>query len=197
LQPAGWRALVELSSRSSASVARMGRHSVMTVATNRAFLMQKFWRLPWSDRLLLLETLLCLAFAAVAVAALPFRHIARWASLPTREPVLSEAARTATIERVRWAVMACARRVPWRALCFEQGLAAQFMLRRRGVPATLHYGAAHDEERGLAAHVWVKDGDVDVTGGEVAARFALLATFPGGMVEKGNPAGKLRSSHPQ
>jgi hypothetical protein len=168
----------------------------MTVAANPASLMRKFWRLPWRDRLLLLEALLCLAFAAVAVAALPFRHVARWASLPARETVPSEAARAATIERVRWAVTACGRRVPWRALCFEQGLAAQFMLRRRGIPAILHYGAAHDEERGLAAHVWVKDGDVDVTGGEVAARFALLATFPEGTIEHCNPAGK-RSSHPQ
>ena len=156
--------------------------------------MRKFWRLPWSDRLLLVEALACLAVGAAAVAALPFRHIARWASLPARETVPSDAARTAMIERVRWAVTACAHRVPWRAKCFEQGLTAQFMLRRRGIPAVLYYGAAHDDGQRLAAHVWVKDRDTDVTGGEIAARFAVLAAFPPGSVEEGGAASGLRSS---
>jgi hypothetical protein len=161
---------------------------------NLAPTMRKFWRLPWTDRLLLVEALLCLALAAAALALLPFRRIARWASLPAREPIPSDAERAATIARVRWAVIACAHRAPWRALCFEQGLAAQFMLRRRGVPAILYYGAARDDARGLAAHVWVKDGDSDVTGGEAAARFAVLATFPPDVVEDGGAAGGLRSA---
>jgi hypothetical protein len=80
--------------------------------------------------------------------------------------------------RVRWAVTAAARRVPWRAKCFEQGLASQIMLRRRGVPSVLYYGAAPDDLRGLSAHVWVRDGDLDVIGGEIASRYAVLATFP-------------------
>jgi hypothetical protein len=63
-------------------------------------------------------------------------------------------------------------------MCFEQGLAAQFMLRRRGVPSVLYYGAALDDQDGLSAHVWVRDGDVDIIGGEIASQFAVLATFP-------------------
>ncbi len=141
-------------------------------------LMQRFGRLPWRDRLMLMEATLCLAAAAIAVAILPFRHVARWASRRGRRAIPSADARRAAADGVRWAVQACARRVPWRALCFEQGLAAQFMLRRRGVPAILNYGAAPDAQNGLAAHVWVKDGAVDIVGGEVAARFAVLATFP-------------------
>jgi hypothetical protein len=63
-------------------------------------------------------------------------------------------------------------------MCFQQGLATQFMLRRRGIPSVLFYGAAPDDRGGLSAHVWVRDGSVDVIGGETASRFALLATFP-------------------
>jgi hypothetical protein len=33
-------------------------------------------------------------------------------------------------------------------------------------------------ERGLSAHVWVRDGDTDVIGCELAPHFAILATFP-------------------
>jgi hypothetical protein len=63
-------------------------------------------------------------------------------------------------------------------MCFQQGLAAQLMLRRRGIPSVLYYGAAQDDKSGLYAHVWVRDGDVDVIGGEIAHRFAILAAFP-------------------
>ena len=87
-------------------------------------------------------------------------------------------ARLKTVRRIRWAIITTAARVPWRALCFQQGLAAQFMLRRRGIPSVLYYGAAQDDRSGLYTHVWVRDGDVDVVGGEIAYRFAILATFP-------------------
>jgi hypothetical protein len=52
------------------------------------------------------------------------------------------------------------------------------MLRRRGIPSVLYYGAAQDNRTGLSTHVWVRDGDLMVVGGEIAHRFAILATFP-------------------
>jgi Transglutaminase-like superfamily len=51
------------------------------------------------------------------------------------------------------------------------------MLRRRGIPSVLYYGAAQDRS-GLISHVWLRHGDVDVIGGATAHRFAILATFP-------------------
>jgi Transglutaminase-like superfamily len=141
---------------------------------------RQFGSLTARDRLLLLKALGWLALAALAVAALPFRSLERLAARPVRGREPPQPARTATVNRVRWAILACARRVPWRAQCFEQGLAAQFMLRRRGIPSVLYYGAAPDGGDGLCAHVWVRDGHTDVVGCEVAARFAVLTTYPNG-----------------
>ena len=109
---------------------------------------------------------------------LPFRNLGLLAARPIRWPKPPDSVRLTKVGRVRWAILAAARRVPWRAVCFQQGLAAQFMLRRRGVPSVLYYGAAQDDRSGLSTHVWVRDGDVDVVGGEIAHRFAILATFP-------------------
>jgi hypothetical protein len=75
-------------------------------------------------------------------------------------------------------VTACARRVPWRAKCFEQGLAAQWMLGRRRIFSTLHYGVAQGEDRGLIAHVWLSSGSLDVVGCENKDDFSELARFP-------------------
>jgi hypothetical protein len=106
---------------------------------------------------------------------LPFRRAIVRGSTP-----LGEAGdREGRVEALVWAVEAAARRLPWRTLCIEQGLAAQRMLRRRGIDARLHYGARNDQSASrLEAHVWVTVGDVPVIGGSEAARFAAIATYP-------------------
>ena len=141
-------------------------------------LMQKLWRLPRCDQLLLLEATLSLAIAGFAIAVLPFRHVGRLAAHPIRRSQPSQQTCLTEMRRIRWAIIACAPRVPWHAMCFQRGLAAQFMLRRRGVPSVLYYGAAPDEQTGLSAHVWVRASGVDVIGSEIASRFAVLMTFP-------------------
>ena len=141
-------------------------------------LLRKFWRLSWQDRLLLVEAILYLAAAGLSIALLRFRHIGVLAARPTRRPQPPPKACLRKVRRIRWAIVAVAGRVPWRALCFQQALAAQLMLRRRGVPSVLYYGAAQDDRSGLLTHVWVRHGDVDVVGGEIANNFAVLATFP-------------------
>ena len=82
------------------------------------------------------------------------------------------------MRRVRWAVQAWARHVPWRAVCFQQGLALHWMLRRRGVASVLLYGVAKRGGEGLAAHVWVDVDGATVIGGEEAPNFVCLARFP-------------------
>jgi hypothetical protein len=59
----------------------------------------------------------------------------------------------------------------------QQGLAAQLMLRRRAIPSVLYYGLAQDDRSGLHAHVWVRAGDFDVIGGEIASSFASWRHF--------------------
>jgi hypothetical protein len=147
----------------------------------------KFRRLDWRDRFVLVEAMMALGVASAAIAILPFRRIGRLAELRSRGTIPSADQRRDIIRRVRWSLLASARRAPWRALCFEQGLAAQWMLRRRGIPSVLYYGAAPNNTKGLAAHVWVRDGNVDVIGGETASEFALLTTFPSRQDDKTEP----------
>jgi hypothetical protein len=140
--------------------------------------LRKLWRLSWRDRLLLSEAAIWLGIAGLAIAVLPFHSVGLLAARPIRRPEVPSQARHNKVRHIRWAIMSVAARVPWRAVCFQQGLAAQLMLRRRGIPAVLYYGAKQDDSSGLNAHVWVRDGDVDVIGGEIAHHFAILATFP-------------------
>lgn len=145
------------------------------VATMRNI--RTLWRLSWHDRFVLLEAFLFLASTRFVIAALPFRKAANLAAWPIQQSAMSGGVALAKLKRVRWAIIAASRRVPWRALCFEQGLTAQCMLRRRGIASTLYYGVAQCES-GLSAHVWVRVGDIDVIGCEAAPQYPVLASFP-------------------
>lgn len=115
-----------------------------------------------------------LTLASLLIALLPFRRIAALAARGHQGP----AAQGGQARRIAGTIEAWASRVPWRAVCFQQGLAAQLMLRRRGLAAALHYGAARDDAGRLVAHVWVRSGEVDVIGCDGAERFGVLAVFP-------------------
>ena len=131
-------------------------------------------RLGPSEWLLLAEALATLAVASMAIALLPFRQVAAAASTRRRD---AGPAGADSVARARWAVQAWSRRVPWRTVCFQRGLALHWMLRRRGIGSVLLSGARRDGE-GLAAHVWVDVDGETVIGGEEAAGFACLARFP-------------------
>ena len=121
---------------------------------------------------LLAEAGLAVLRASIAIRLRPFATVATNA---IARQVAAEPD-PATIASVVRAVEAWARRVPWRVLCMEQGIAAATMLARRGFPVDLAYGAAMIDGD-LQAHVWVHSGKIDVIGCENAVDFAVLSQF--------------------
>ena len=110
---------------------------------------------------------------SLAIRLLPFRLLCR----AMGGTFAARPAGPTEIAHIRRAIHAWSRRLPWRTMCFEEGVAAHWMLRRRRLASTLHYGAATIDGE-LKAHVWVKSGDRDVIGCENADEYALLARFP-------------------
>lgn len=135
----------------------------------------------WAHRreiLLLAEAVRELALAAVTLKLRPFARVARDLTRPAGSAVVGDP--DLLSKRVRWAVLAASRRVPWRSVCFEQAIAAQRMLGRRGVAADLVYGVRKSEQ-GLDAHVWLRLADGwTVVGGEQAGLFRPIALFRSG-----------------
>lgn len=123
---------------------------------------------------LLAEAGLAILAASLAIRLQPFRTLAKRLE---RQPS-STIADPDTAYWIRRSVLAWGRRLPWRAKCFEQGLAAAWMLRRRRLAYALHYGAAAGDGS-LAAHVWVTSGPTPIVGVENSAGFSRLATFEG------------------
>lgn len=128
-------------------------------------------RLSPERRALLIRAAVMLTTASAAVAMLPFRTAIRFGCVSSRGRELS-------IRDCVWAIEAAARRLPWRSMCIEQGIAAQRMLRRAGIDAILHYGARPASGSEVEAHVWVTVDGETILGGEQAQSFAELARYP-------------------
>lgn len=137
-----------------------------------------------AKRGLLLEALVWLALARVALVLFPFRVVAAHLgevctpaeavgriSQSINDPGESDTARS-----VGWAVRLMAGKVPFKAVCLQQGVAAKLMLRRRGIQSALHFGIA-SKVGGLEAHAWLDTAGAKVTGYPVGEGFTELACW--------------------
>lgn len=140
---------------------------------------KKFARLSWRERACLGEALVSLTAARLALVFIPIKKLApQLGAQHAQSPeTFASPVERAQAQRVRWALSATSRRVPWRSVCFDQAVAAKWMLRRRALPSTLYLGVARDAQREMLAHAWLRCGDVYVTGAPQHQRFTVVATF--------------------
>ncbi len=143
-------------------------------------LIGKFLARSWHDRALFGEALLTLGWAKFLVSVVPFRKLAPRLGRVQGEtsPTIAVAERNIAVQ-VSWAVQAVARYIPLGFVCLPQAIAAQQMLRRRGIPSTIYLGVAPDRSgaQAIQAHAWLRAGDKIVTGEHEAARHEKLASF--------------------
>ena len=146
--------------------------------------LRRFAQVGMRRRALLAEAAICLAAARLALIAVPFPKLARRLGdfVPPTDPRAARANAhrpqdVALAAEIGWAVTRAARHLPFEAVCLPQAMAARVMLRCRGVPSVMHFGAAKGGERPLDTHAWLDAAGVEVTGYPIAAQFAEIACF--------------------
>lgn len=171
------KSLVRTTSAPSWADRNLGKHFPRV-----RLLVAKLCALSGTDAVALAEASVLMTLARPLIRLVPFRTIAAAVSTARKPSGHDAFVIAATVDRVAWAVDRSAKRVPTRALCFERGLAAHVMLRRRGLDSTLVYGVAPGDGAGsvLRAHVWVHVDDVEVAGGGEASAYAPMVSFPPG-----------------
>ena len=137
-----------------------------------------FVRLPTAARAQAIEALVLLLCARALVAGVPMR---RWRQrVATTPPGIAESDSAIPgdgLDRVRGLcqiVRKVARRAPFRAVCLPQAMAAQWMLRRRGIPSRLVFGARRRSDAELEFHAWLSVGAETVLGGEEQATWSAF-----------------------
>jgi hypothetical protein len=121
---------------------------------------------------------MALAVARLAMACLPFRRIASWLGEPgTATPATAGADEVVLAKEIGQAIGRLGGIVPWDGRCLAQALAAQGMLRRRGLEGTVNFGAGRGEAGQFCAHAWLRFGPCIVTGALGRQRFQTLTTL--------------------
>lgn len=137
---------------------------------------------PWPIRV---AALLQFGLRAVVELALARREFARQApaALAQGNRRIAQSARApgqalpgdvVQVSRVAFVIPRIAARVPWRADCLVQALAAQNWLYSKGIATSLVIGAEISKDAGFNAHAWLTYGDTVVTGGDVTGYEELL-----------------------
>ena len=72
-----------------------------------------------------------------------------------------------------------ARNLPWNITCLPQAVAVKRMLMRRGVPATLFFGVANNQQNSekIEAHAWVAIANRIIIGGASSKSFTIVSAF--------------------
>lgn len=140
----------------------------------------KWRRRTRAERLLLLEAFALLGVARLMVLAIPFKWLALSLGKSMHKAGPQADFADPNIARmIGRAVRSAANNTPWESVCLPQAVACQWMLKRRRIPATLYLGVAKNAEKPelLAAHAWLRCGDVILTGAPGCKRFRVVATF--------------------
>jgi hypothetical protein len=148
-------------------------------------LLLRFKQIDNRRRGLVFEAVGFLLAARLALIFVPFPRLARHLGsfVPPTDPradagrTMAGLEQTESAKAVSWAVTRAARYVPFNAVCLPQAMAAQVMLKRRGIKSVMHFGAGRGDDKPIDAHAWLDAAGVEVTGYPVAEGFAEIACF--------------------
>jgi hypothetical protein len=138
----------------------------------------KFFRLQWPEKCLLTQALYLTGVVRLAVLLLPFRWLApHLGQYMMESPAEEDAVTLEAARNVGVAVETVSRRTPWESKCLVQAIVGKFLLRQRGIGSTLYLGVDRDDDKGLAAHAWLRCGDVILTGSQGREHFTVVGKF--------------------
>lgn len=143
-------------------------------------LLAKFFALSPSEQGAVIEAVLCLGLARLLLFV-PFRRLAPWIGRPQSsadqaDRVLGAGERAQALG-VQRALLRAAKRLPWHSSCLVCALAGRMMLGRRRLPSVLQLGARRSSATDLAAHAWLRCGEIDVIGAETAGLYTPIVAF--------------------
>lgn len=130
-----------------------------------------------AERSLFVEAAWELLRARLLLRLVPFRRVGKTLVMPVPPGTPAHPDPRELELRIARAVNKVADRAPIPLVCFPRAIAAQAMLRRRGIPVTLLFGVAKGADGQFMSHVWGVSSRGPVIGEQAAAGYTLLHRF--------------------
>lgn len=139
----------------------------------------RFFRMEGGQRRLLLEAFRELSRSRRALARKPVRELLTGSEgQPGESSAPDELVGNSELaKQIGWAVRAASAYTPWSSSCLVQVIAAQKMLRERGIGGVIYLGTARGDAAGFKAHAWLKHGETFITGEAGHEQYQVLTTF--------------------
>jgi len=147
---------------------------------------KKFAQLPRKEKRLFWEAYWTLGVMRAAILRIPFKNLTRSLQHSPKKgkSVMLNEEQKRTALAIGRAIERAALHTPWESACLAQSLAAQKMLKKRGIPGVFYLGVAKDNEveEKMKAHAWTECGEMILTGGRGHEAFTVVSVF--GWTEK-------------
>lgn len=158
--------------------------SLMNKAFQDKGFLRRFWDMPLPLKCRLAEAVVSVSIATFVVKLIPYRYWGRFVGeLGGSVPPHVDEHKVRMAKDIGKAVKAATGRLPFEAVCLPQALAASWMMRWRKIPGVLYLGIrkSDDGKEGssdsMDLHAWLESGSQDITGGELAERYRVLAQY--------------------
>jgi len=121
--------------------------------------LKKFLLFPPSDKQLLIEAIFYLYAAKILLLILPIKNCIQF--FPAKNCLVKEweLEYLLTIKR---AITRTNRLAIWKNVCLVQSIAARWILQHRKISSRLSIGVAHDKDKKLIAHAWIKVNNIEI-----------------------------------
>ena len=117
--------------------------------------------LRWTttEKILFTEAVLYLFLAKILLIIFPFKFCLRFLKC---ENCVIENYTSEYLQPIKTAINRANKLAFWKNVCLVQSFTARWMLNRRKIPSKLSIGVAHDENKNLIAHAWIKVDDFEI-----------------------------------
>ncbi|RLA44043.1 MAG: lasso peptide biosynthesis B2 protein [Gammaproteobacteria bacterium] len=154
---------------------------------------RKFTALEGEQKIIFIQAWFMLGWARAAILTVSFKRL----SAPLQHhrelvtPSMLSPEQLQQASRIGKLVASAASATPWQSRCLAQVLVVQRLLARRDIPGQFYLGVRKGGEdgtdpAGLAAHAWLRCGDVIVNGGSGHEDYTVVSAFSWGKLTR-NP----------
>lgn len=139
---------------------------------------KKYFRQNKQERKILNRTFVWLLMSFILVRIVPLKWFGSLLGEFKKEIQTElEATDLIKIALVKRSIRRIKRFLPWKIKCFEEAITAKKVLERYEIKSTLYLGVDKNESKQLIAHAWLRNGDYNITGGNISTKFKVVGFY--------------------
>lgn len=141
-------------------------------------ILKKFIRLSYKMKLVIVFSFFLSGIIRFLILIIPFRRLSGIMGKEMIEsPKTLDPISQARAFKVGWAINTVCNHTPWESKCLVRALTALIILKALHIPSTLYLGVSRNNSSQLAAHAWLRSGEIILTGENEKDSFKCITYF--------------------